>query len=139
VSDPSAELSDALEVALRADAPLAALFVNGTPRVYDLPPENAPFPYFTLDDVHVQSQAAQGFDGTEANQNLHAWSRTDPAGARECKAIAAAAVAALDGAVITLPSFRVVQLRWVDTRFLLEADGQTVHGVIRFAISTDPA
>lgn len=137
--DPFAELAAQLLAALKEDTGLAAAFPSGKAKVFDLPPSNQQMPYVCFDDAHIESQAGQGFDGSEANLSLHVWSRPAAPGMQEARTLAAAAVDAVVNAGLIMDNFRMVQARWVDSRPLLQPDGQTVHIVVRFAISADPA
>jgi hypothetical protein len=138
VSDPSAELIDAILTTLKADAALAAVFPGRAVRAFDLPPTNLAMPYVVVGDGPSAEAGAAGYDGADTNLHLHVWSRTSPVGMREGKTIAAAAVVALQSGAVVLASHRLVQLLWRDTNPLLENDGETVHVVVRFEISTEP-
>lgn len=140
MSDPAGELLVAVEAVLRADAGVAAAFPRGRVRLYDLPPQNAPLPYITLADAHATDFIAEGLDGAETVLAVHVWSRTDPPGTAEAKAIAAAVKAALTNLPeLDMPGHRLADDALpLDTLYLQDADGQTVHAVVRVQFSTDP-
>lgn len=139
MSDPSAELIDGILTTLKADVALAAVFPGRAVRAFDLPPTNLAMPHIVVGDGVTAEAGADGYDGADANLHLHVWSRTSPPSMREGKTIAAAAVLALQTGAVTLASHRLVQLLWRDTNPLADRDGETVHVVIRFEISTEPA
>lgn len=139
MSDPTAELIDALIPAIKAGAATIAAFGAEKVRVFDLAQTNQGMPFVECGDVQATSAGAQGFDGADAVANLKVLDRDDPIGVRRAAGIAAGLVKDLDGQTLTLDSFRVVQLRWMDSRPAApQPDGETVQVVVRFEISADP-
>lgn len=118
---------------------MAARFPSGRPRIYDIPPTNAPFPYITLPDLHDLAVPAECFDSGDVTANVHVWSRTSPPSTIEAKRIAGAVMTDLlaPGALDTMPSNAVGTVRPIDIQSLLEPDGQTAHAVVRLEISLD--
>jgi hypothetical protein len=142
MSDAAGAIMAALDPLLRADAGVIAAFGAAKVRLYDLPPQASAvslFPYITLSDAHQVDQEYEAIDASETVAQLHVWSRTDPPGTAEVKRIAAAVKAAtsnLDDLMLT--GFRLIDALPLDTMYLTDPDGVTVHAVIRIQYSTDP-
>ena len=143
MSDASAAIAAALDPLLRNDAGVIAAFGAKRVMIFDLPPPasvNAGFPYITTGDGHQVDQQYEGFDSGELTVQLHVWSRPSPRSFAEVKPIAAAAKAAISNlAALALTGFRLVDALPLDTQYLEDPDGLTVHAVVRVTISYDPA
>jgi hypothetical protein len=139
LSNPSGALFAALMAALEADAGVVAAFGLSPVQIYRLPPVHAPCPFIALPGAHVLGFEADGLDGADATVQVDVWSRTDPPGFDEAEALCTAVGDALAGAELLLSYWRVIQILPIDTRILLDRDGQTVHGVVTLEISADPA
>ena len=69
----TAALRAAIHDALTADTALAAIL--GGPKIYDVPPATAAFPYVTLGEARVSDFSAGDEKLEEHQLTLHAWSR----------------------------------------------------------------
>jgi hypothetical protein len=139
MSNPSPTLFPAVVASLAADAGVIAAFGDNPVAIYRVPPSDAPCPYLGLPGAHVLDMIAEGFDGADACLQVDVWSRPDPTDYAEAEAIAAAVSAWAARAVLVVPGFAVIRILPIDTRVLMERDGQTVHGVVSLEISADPA
>jgi hypothetical protein len=133
---PSASfaLQAAVFAALADDAPLTSLL--GEVRIYDDVPPRPAYPYLTFGRSSERDWSTGTDAGTEHVLTLHVWSMA--AGRKEAQAIAAAAEAALHDRALTLAGHRLVNLRHEYSEVRRDADGETIHGIIRFRAVTEP-
>jgi hypothetical protein len=124
---------------LAADTGVIAAFGLNPVAIYRVPPTDAPFPYLGLPGAHVLDCIAEGFDGADATLQVDIWSRPDPTDYAEAEAIAAAVSAWARNLAFVIPGFVFVRALPIDTRMLMDRDGQTIHGVVTLEISADPA
>lgn len=127
------DLQKAIHAALSGDAALTALVGAG---IHDAVPREAAFPYVTIGDAQIRDWSTATESGAEHLLTLHVWSRHE--GKREAYAVADAVRAALDGAMLTLESHRLVNLRHQYSELKPDPDGETRHGVLRFRAVTEP-
>lgn len=119
---------------LTGNATLLALL--GGAHVYDGAPQSAAFPYVTLGQSNAADWGADGGDGEEHILTLHVWSE---AGRRkEALAIMVAIRAVLHDAALALSGHRLVNLRQEFADIRREADGELVHGTLRYRAVTEP-
>lgn len=131
---PALALRAAIHAALLADAPLLALL--GAPKVFDVPPKDAGFPYLALGEAVVADWSTATERGTEHALTLHAFSRSG--GRAEAYAIAAAVAEALHDMPLALDAHRLANLRATTAEVVREADGRTFHALVRFRAVTEP-
>jgi hypothetical protein len=128
------DLQKAVYAALAADASLTAL-LGGT-AVYDAAPQDAGFPYVTIDQTQIRDWSTGTEPGAEHMLTLHVWSRY--AGKYEAYAISDTIREALDGAGLSLEDHRLVNLRHQWSELKRDPDGETQHGVLKFRAVTEP-
>jgi hypothetical protein len=124
--DPDLELQGLIVNRLKADPALVSLVGN---RVYDVAPENAPFPYVTYGPTFTVQDDAECIDGHEVSIQLNSWSRA--VGFPECKRINDAMRACLhdvDGLALTQNA--LVYLLHRQTQTVRDPDGLTNHGIV---------
>lgn len=132
--------------ALTASADLAALLAEhvdrpGEPAVYDDVPQVADtgrddvFPFVTLGDDTINDWSTDTTSGGEATITLHVWSRAN--GRRECKQIQGAIYDALHRQELATPDHTFIGCDFDMAETLLDPDGQTRHGPIRFRLFLD--
>ena len=138
MSDPAGELYTAMRAALKADTALQAAVGSTTVKVYDIPPVNTAGDYIVAGQDDVLDVKAECKSLRETEATVHIWSLTDPPGLVKCKAIGAAVQAVLL-ALGDLPSFSMIATEFVRSRYLIDADGKTAHGVISVNYTTEPA
>jgi hypothetical protein len=106
------------------------------PRVFDAPPRGVAFPYIVIGD-DTQSDWSTATDvGSEHALVIHVWSRAD--GHKEAKLVANAVRDALDGAALAVTSQALIDIRYLETSFTRETDGETIHAALRFRAVMEP-
>ncbi|MFG1478608.1 DUF3168 domain-containing protein [Xanthobacter sp. V4C-4] len=134
LTSPVLSLRKAVHEALVADAPLLALL--GGPRIHDVPPPDAAFPFVALGEAVVSDWSTATEAGAEHALTLHAFSRGG--GRAEAFALAAAVQAALHDAPLALAGHRLANLRATTAEVVREKDGRTFHALVRFRAVTEP-
>jgi hypothetical protein len=120
------ELQKAIYSALNGDAALSAL-VTG---VYDDVPEGTAYPYVVLGEDTGINFGSKTLDGLEYTLTIHAWSQYR--GRKEVKEIMEAIYDALHDASLSVTDATLVNIRQEFETTLMDADGLTRHGVMRF-------
>lgn len=134
LDSPALALRAAIHAALVADAALVALI--GAPRIHDVPPGDADFPFVTLGEAVVADWSTATEAGTEQALTLHVFSRSG--GRAEAFAIAVRVQAALHDAPLALEGHRLANLRATTAEVRRESDGRTFHALVRFRAVTEP-
>ena len=134
LDSPALALRAAIHAALVADAALVALI--GAPRVYDVPPGDADFPFVTLGEAVVADWSTATEAGSEQALTLHVFSRSG--GRAEAFAIAARLQEVLHDAALALEGHRLANLRATTAEVRRESDGRTFHALVRFRAVTEP-
>ncbi|MFG1213257.1 DUF3168 domain-containing protein [Xanthobacter flavus] len=134
LDSPALALRAAIHAALVADAALVALL--GAPRIHDVPPGDADFPFVTLGEAVVADWSTATEAGTEQALTLHVFSRSG--GRAEAFAIAARLQAVLHDAALALEGHRLANLRATTAEVRRESDGRTFHALVRFRAVTEP-
>lgn len=135
LDSPALALRAAIHAALVADVALTSLL--GGPRIHDVPPADAAFPFVTLGEVVVADWSTATEGGSEHALTLHAFSRSG--GRAEAFAIAAALQEALHDAPLALAGHRLANLRATTAEVRRESDGLTFHALVRFRAVTEPS
>ncbi|UJX44362.1 DUF3168 domain-containing protein [Xanthobacter sp. YC-JY1] len=134
LDSPALALRAAIHAALVTDAALVALI--GAPRIHDVPPGDADFPFVTLGEAVVADWSTATEAGTEQALTLHVFSRSG--GRAEAFAIAARLQAVLHDAALALAGHRLANLRATTAEVRRESDGRTFHALVRFRAVTEP-
>ncbi|MFG1191123.1 DUF3168 domain-containing protein [Xanthobacter flavus] len=134
LDSPALALRAAIHAALVTDAALVALI--GAPRIHDVPPGDADFPFVTLGEAVVADWSTATEAGTEQALTLHVFSRSG--GRAEAFAIAARLQAVLHDAALALEGHRLANLRATTAEVRRESDGRTFHALVRFRAVTEP-
>jgi len=121
----------------------AALADNGTvtallgipPRLYDNPPEDPVFPYLTYGPVRSEDISGDGAIVTTHLMTLHIWSRYG--GRAEAMNIVQAVSEALVNMVLPAGDINLTRKQIIYTDIFRAPDWQTLHGLIRFSMTTD--
>lgn len=127
------ELQKAIYGALTGDAALVSLLAGA--KVYDAVPQDAAFPYVTLGQAALRDWSTGTEEGREHQVTIHVWSRA--AGTKETFAIIERIEAALTGGTLSLDAGALVNLGFAFSDVRREADGETIHGVVRFRAVTE--
>jgi len=128
------QLQQAVYGALSGNAPLAALL--GGPRVYDDVPHAAAYPFVTMGQTSSSDFGTATEDGEEHILSLHIWSAAGGRG--EAQVLMGAIRDILHNAALTLSGHTLVNLRQQFADIRREADGITIHGLVRYRAVTQP-
>lgn len=134
MASASFALQAAIFAALRADAGVRALLPSD--RILDHVPQTARFPYVSLGTSSERDWSTGTEDGREHILTLHVWSRG--AGKREAHEIMSAIRACLHERALALDGWRLISLRHEFSDARRDADGETIHGLVRLRALTEP-
>lgn len=98
--------------------------------VYDDVPENTPYPYVILGEETSSNSGTKSLDAIEHTLTLHVWSQYR--GRREIKEIMQSVYSLLHNTAITVTGASLVNIRQEFNNTLMENDGITRHGIMRF-------
>ena len=128
------EVSKAIHGLLSADPNIQAV-LGVPPRLYDNPPEDPIFPYLTYGPMRSEDISADGAVINSHTLTLHIWSRYG--GRAQVMEALAAVTGALQSGALALQGVKLVRAQISYTDIFRAADGQTLHGLIRFSLTTD--
>lgn len=98
--------------------------------VFDDVPEGTTYPYVVLGEETASNFGSKSLDGVEHTLTLHVWSQYR--GRREIKEIMQSVYSLLHNTAITVSGASLVNIRQEFNNTLMENDGITRHGVMRF-------
>ncbi len=98
--------------------------------VSDDVPENTTYPQVVIGEETAANNGTKDVDGIEHTLTLHVWSQYR--GRREIKEIMQSVYQLLHDAAITVSGASLVNIRQEFNNTLMENDGITRHGVMRF-------
>ena len=98
--------------------------------VYDRPPQGSAYPYITIGESTISDWSTKTTTGTEQIVTLHVWSRNG--GRKEAALIMERVYNLLHQANMSVTGQTLVQIRFVSGDILLENDGYTYQGIMRF-------
>lgn len=127
MADASLTLQGVVYAALTAAPPIGA-------SVYDAAPQDAAFPHIEIGDSLTLDWSASLLRGEEHRLDIHVWSRYR--GNAEVKTLMGAVKNRLHEQSLSLTGNGLVDLRFSDEETMLDADGLTRHGIIRFRAMT---
>jgi hypothetical protein len=110
--------------------------VGDPPRVFDAPPRGVAFPYIVIGDDTTSDWSTATEVGSEHALIVHVWSRAD--GHKEAKLVADAVRDTLDGAELAVIGQALIDIRYLETIFTRETDGETTHAALRFRAVMEP-
>jgi hypothetical protein len=119
-------LQKAIYQRLIADTALMALIVG----VYDRPSHNTNFPYVTLGESSISDWSTKTTTGLDQKVILHVWSREG--GRTQAATIMERIFALLHEVNFSVVGQTLVLIRFLSSSILLEDDGGTYQGVMRF-------
>lgn len=131
------ELQKAAVAALSASTALRALIGNPV-RLYQDVPDGPTFPYVTIGESQTLPDRAECIEGFEIFLTLDIWTRQNGIDFSPNKKIGAAIYSALHNADLTLTDFRCLEMLHDTTRYFVDADNRTVHGVTTFVAKVEP-
>lgn len=112
----------------------AAVTALVSTRVYDEVQQNATFPYIEIGEAVGEDWGTKTRHGLDQSISIHIWSRY--AGMKEAKQIANAIHDALHDATLTISGHDAILCRFEFGEFLLDPDGLTRHGIVRYRVVT---
>jgi len=124
------ELQTAIFNALNTDTALLAR-VSG---VFDKVPSGTAFPYVVIGDSKAKDWSSKTFNGQEHTFQVEVFSQTG--GRMEMKEVMALAYDAILGQTLTVAGNELVNLLHTDSDDVLDKDGITYHGTLRFRAVT---
>jgi len=98
--------------------------------VYDAVPQGATFPYVTLGADTGVDWSTKTWAGQEVTITLHTWSRLP--GMSQTKDLLDAIVQNVTGNDLVMPEFTPALLRLDYIETVMDPDGVTRHGIVRF-------
>jgi hypothetical protein len=98
--------------------------------VYDRTPKGTAFPYVTIGDSTASDWSTKTTSGTEQNFSIHVWSREG--GRAQAANIMERVYELLHEGTLGVPNHTLVLSRLVSSALILESDGFTYHGTMRF-------
>ena len=103
-----------------------------TTKVFDDVPEGTAYPYVIIGEETATNFGTKDKDANEHTLTIHVWSQYR--GRKEIKEIMSEIYTSLHNSDITLSGASLVNIRHEFEQTLLEADGITRHGVMRFRV-----
>jgi len=127
-------LQQAVYAALNSNTALVTLL--GGARIYDEVPHAAAYPFITMGQTSSTDWGTGTEDGEEHIVTLHVWSAYG--GRSEAQIIMGAIRGTLHTARLTLSGHTLINLRQQFSDIRREADGITIHGLLRYRATTQP-
>lgn len=127
MTDAALTLQAAIFAALSAAPPIGA-------SVYDAVPQGTAFPHIEIAGGWVADWSAALMQGEEHTVEIHVWSRTG--GFTEARTLMAAVKARLHEVSLSLTGALLIDIRYAGADLFTDADGETRHGIVRFAATT---
>ena len=128
------DVSKAIHALLSANLSVQSV-LGLPPRLYDNPPEDPVFPYLTYGPMRSEDISGDGALISAHTLTLHIWSRYG--GRAQVMEVLAAVTGALQSGALTLQGAQLVRAQVSYTDIFRAPDGQTLHGLIRFSLTTD--
>lgn len=100
--------------------------------VYDDVPENAEYPYIVIGDDTTSDNGTKDLGGMTATVTMHIWSQYR--GRKEVKQIMERLHVLLHNQDISVEGADLINCRQEFTSTVLDADGITRHGIMRFRV-----
>lgn len=102
-----------------------------TYKVFDENPENEPYPYVVMGEILAKDWSDKFEDGMEVYSMIHVWSQYH--GRKEADQMSGGILQALTSSSLDLaPNFRAALDRLDSYNLLVDLDGITRHGILRF-------
>jgi hypothetical protein len=129
--DPAAAFHAAQDAALRASAPLQALFPGGVVKLYSVVPQNAPLPFIRIgDDQVMEDTDPTCAASSEIFAVVHVWTKPDPPDVQLGRQMAGVIRDTLAPS-LTIAGFDCELADFIDARHLTDPDGSS-HAVLTF-------
>ena len=99
--------------------------------IYDENPQDVSYPYVVMGETITRDWSDKSADGTEVYSTIHIWSQYH--GRKEADEMADKILQALTSSTLELsPNFRAALDRLDDYNLIIDIDGKTRHGILRF-------
>lgn len=128
------QLQQALFTLLTNDAPLTTLL--GGAKIYDHTPQRTRPPYVTIGLTTTRDWSTSTEQGREHIVTLHSW--TDSKTRQAATAIQNAIEQSVLPASLTMDDHTAVSVFYEFSEIRRDPDGETLHGITRFRIRTEP-
>ena len=100
-------------------------------KMFDENPENEPYPYVVMGEISAKDWSDKFEDGMEVYSTIHVWSQYH--GRKEADQMSDGILQALTSSSLDLaPNFRAALDRLDSYNLLVDLDGKTRHGILRF-------
>lgn len=103
--------------------------------IYDHVPQDASFPYVVIGEGTATQWDTDDSTGSDATVTIHTWSRYR--GRKEVKEMQRQIYNALHRYDLPVTGLNTVTVEWEHSETLLDPDGLTRHGILRFRIITE--
>lgn len=123
-------IQKAVFAALTGDTVLMARIIG----VFDQVPEGTAFPYVTIGEATAVDWSTKTSIGQSHTLTLHTWSRAR--GRQEAKELMGLIHGALHNQSLALDGHELVLLQYSFSETMLDEDGRTTHGILRFRALT---
>ncbi len=128
------ELQQVLYQALSSDVSLTNLLGSG--KIYDHVPQRTKPPYVTIGMTLEREWNTSTEEGREHVITFHSW--TENKGRKQALEILVAIEQAITTASLVMPNQRLVNKLFEFNEVRRDPDGETVHGITRFQMKTEP-
>lgn len=128
------ELQEAIYLALSTDAGLSAQL--GGAKIYDLVPRTSKRPYVTIGISQEYDWSTSTEAGSRHIVTLHCW--TDNQGRRQADRIIQAIRAIIEQTEFALTNHYLINQQFEFSDIRRDPDGQSIHGIIRYRMVTEP-
>ena len=113
------------------EAQIIRIEANTDYKVFDENPENEPYPYVVMGEITARDWSDKFEDGMEVFSTIHVWSQYH--GRKEADQMSDGILQALTSSTLELsPNFRAALDRLDDYNLIIDIDGKTRHGIMRF-------
>ena len=100
-------------------------------KIFDENPKNEAYPYIVMGEISAKDWSDKSEDGMEVYSTIHVWSRYH--GRKEADEMSDMVIQALTSSALNLgSSFREALGRFDSYNLMVDLDGKTRHGVVRF-------
>ncbi len=134
MSDAAFALQTALYTSLTGSTAVTGAGSTGTVSIFDHVPQDSAFPYITIGEAVEGDWSSKTIDGQRHAVTMHIWSRYR--GMKEAKQIASAVHTLLHNASLSVTGHGLTLLQYDYSTYMLDPDGLTRHGVIRYVALT---
>jgi hypothetical protein len=136
MSDSTWDVQAAIFSRLSADSNITALLADGANSILDYVPSGANAPYIVLGETRAEPFDTATDAGCEVMIAIHSYSRS--LGMKEARDVMTAVYNSLHRASFAVSGHSLILCHLLDSETVMEADGQTRHGIQRFRVITEP-